>query len=577
MAKFDTLITGGTLVDGKGHRPYTADIGISGGRIAAIGRDLGSAQQTVAADGLLVTPGWVDIHTHYDAQVTWDPELLQSSLHGVSSVVLGNCGVGFAPAVPDRRDWLIRLMEGVEDIPGVALQAGMDWQWESFPEYVAALERLPRTLDVGTQMTHGALRAYVMGERGAANQAATADDLEQMARLVREGMAAGALGFTSSRTEVHVDVDGNPVPGTYAVADELVALGRAVSDSGHGLMEMVLAGVAGEDIEGLDREMALMRTVAERAGCPVMYLLAQHNADSRQWRRQLDVCEDAARSGQHLIPQVASRPIPILFSMAGEHPWRFMPSYAAIADLPPAERVRRMAEPAMREKLLNEEDPHDTGFSLLYKSPTLWQQTYPGGDPIDYLPDADNSIAKIAEREGRSPWAVAYDLLLENEGNAFLMYTVTGYAEANPLAVHEMLRHPLSVLGLSDAGAHCRFVCDGGVHTWALAHWSRDRDSDDPLHLPLEFMVRKLTGDNARLYGLNDRGVLEPGRRADINLIDLPRLGMTMPEMVYDLPAGQPRLLARASGYVGTWVNGERVLADGELTGARPGRVMRAS
>ncbi len=575
MAIFDTVIKGGTVVDGKGHVPYTTDIAIQDGHIVAMGRNLGNARTMVDADGLTVTPGWVDIHTHYDAQVTWDPILLQSTLHGVSSVVLGNCGVGFAPARPDRHDWLINLMEGVEDIPGVSLKAGMNWQWESFPQYIDALDAMPRTIDVGTQMTHGALRTYVMGQRGADDLPATADDLARMAELIREGMAAGALGFSTSRTAVHIDVEGRPVPGTMAPAEELIALARAVRDSGHGLVEMVLAGVAGEDSPALDREMQLIRQVATAAECPVMYLQAQHNSDAAQWRRQLDVCEQAARSGQQLIPQVAGRPIPILFSMAGEHPWRFMPSYAEIANLPPAERVRRMAEPPMRARLLAEQDPNDTGFSLLYKSPNLWDVTYPGGDPINYLPDPQNNITRLAARQGVSPWALAYDLLLENEGNSFLLYTVAGYADGNPLAVHEMLRHPLSVLGLSDAGAHCRFVCDGGVHTYMLTHWARDRAQDDPLHLPLEFVVKKLTGDNARLYGLHDRGVLEPGRRADLNLIDMTRLGSLTPEMVYDLPAEQPRLLCRATGYVGTYVLGQLVQAEGRITDARPGRVIR--
>lgn len=579
MATFDRIIQGGTIVDGKGHAPYTADIGINGGTISAIGRDLGSAKEVVNADGCTVTPGWVDIHTHYDAQVTWDPELLQSAWHGVSSVVLGNCGVGFAPAKQDRHSWLINLMEGVEDIPGVSLEAGLDWQWESFPEYIDALDRLPRTVDVGTQMTHGALRAYVMGQRGADNEAATPDDLERMAALVREGMAAGALGFTSSRTEVHIDVDGVPVPGTFAPADELVALGRAVRDSGHGLLEMVMAGVAGEDpdLGRLDREMALAASVARDAGCPVMYLQVQHNSDSNQWRSQLATCEQAARQGARLIPQVSGRPISILFSMAGEHPWKFMPSYQAIAKLPPAERIAKMAAPEMRARLLAEQDPNDTGFSLLYKNPTLWEMTYPGGNPINYTPDPNNSIAKIAQREGRSPWEVAYDLMLENDGYAMLMHTVTGYAEGKIDAVHEMLVHPLAAFGLSDAGAHCRFICDGGVHTYMLSHWARDLAPDHPHHLPLEFVVKKLTGDNAKLYGLHDRGVLEPGRRADINLIDLPRLGSLMPEMAYDLPAEQPRLLCRATGYVASYVAGELVQANGELTGARPGRVIRGS
>lgn len=577
MATFDQIFKGGSIVDGKGHAPYQADIAVKDGRIAAVGRDLGSAAETVNADGLTITPGWVDIHTHYDAQVTWDAELLQSTWHGVTSAVVGNCGVGFAPARPDRHKWLINLMEGVEDIPGVSLEAGMSWEWESFPEYIDALDRMPHAFDIGTQLTHGALRCYVMGDRGANDEPATDDDLAQMAQLVREGMAAGALGFTTSRTPVHVDVDGVPVPGTHAPASELIALAQAVKDSGHGLVEMVLRGAAGEDVEGLDRDMRMMREVAEATRCRLMYLQAQNNSDGDQWRRQLAVCEQAARDGLQIIPQVAGRPVPILFCMAGEHPWRFMPSYAEIAHLPASERVRRMADPAMRARLLAEEDPHDAGFSLLYKNPTLWETTYPAGDPMCYLPDASNSIASIAAREGRSPWEVAYDMLLENEGNAFLLYTVAGYADANPGAVHEMLRHPLSVLGLSDAGAHCRFVCDGGVHTYVLTQWYRDRDEKDPYRLPLEYLVRKLTGDNASLYGLHDRGVIEPGRRADLNLIDLSRLGTQVPEMVYDLPAGQPRLLAKARGYVGTYVRGELIQADGKLTGARPGRVIRGS
>ena len=306
-------------------------------------------------------------------------------------------------------------MEGVEDIPGVSLEAGMNWRWESFPEYVAALESLPRTLDVGTQMTHGALRAYVMAERGAANEEATADDLVRMAALVREGMAAGALGFSSSRTEVHIDVDGNPVPGTYAPVTELAALGRAVADSGHGLMELVLAGVAGEDVPALDREMSLMRALVEQVACPVMYLQAQQNGDGAQWRRQLAVCEDAARHGHRLIPQVPSRPVTILFSMAGEHPWRFMPSYAAIAHLPPAERVRRMADPDLRARLLAEQDPNDTGFSMLYKSPNLWDLTFPAGDPSTTC-RMPTTASRASPRAKASPWAVAYDRLLGQGG-----------------------------------------------------------------------------------------------------------------------------------------------------------------
>ena len=576
MATFDTLIKGGTLVDGSGSAPVTADLAIKDGVIAAIGRDLGSATETIDADGLLVTPGWVDIHTHYDGQVSWDPVLPLSLANGVTTLVMGNCGVGFAPAIPARRDWLIELMEGVEDIPGESLRAGIDWQWETFPQYMDALDKVPRTIDIGAQIGHGALRAFVMEQRGADNEKATAQDIERMAALVREAMQAGALGFSSSRTEVHISLDGRPVPGTYASDAELTALARAVKASGRGLFEVVTAGVAGEDVEGLDREMAMLKRIAANSDCPIMFLLAQQNSDAEQWRRQLRACEEAAAAGNSVIPQVASRPVAILFCFEGEHPWKFMPSYQPIKDLPFAERYARLRDPAFRAQLLAEEDPNNAGFSMLYKNPTLWDMTYPAGDPIDYLPAANSSIAAIAKRDGLSPWAVAYDMMLANNGQAFLMHTVTNYANANPLAVHEMLRHPLSVVGLSDAGAHVRFVCDSASPTYLLSHWVRDLGPNDPLHLPLEFAVKKLTSDNARLYGMPDRGLLASGRRADVNLIDLAGLAASAPRMVYDLPAGQARLAQTVTGYVASYVRGQAVQRNGVATGARPGRLVRS-
>ena len=576
MATFDTLIKGGTLVDGSGSAPVTADLAIKDGVIAAIGRDLGSATETIDADGLLVTPGWVDIHTHYDGQVSWDPVLPLSLANGVTTLVMGNCGVGFAPAIPARRDWLIELMEGVEDIPGESLRAGIDWQWETFPQYMDALDKVPRTIDIGAQIGHGALRAFVMEQRGADNEKATAQDIERMAALVREAMQAGALGFSSSRTEVHISLDGRPVPGTYASDAELTALARAVKASGRGLFEVVTAGVAGEDVEGLDREMAMLKRIAANSNCPIMFLLAQQNSDAEQWRRQLRACEEAAAAGNSVIPQVASRPVAILFCFEGEHPWKFMPSYQPIKDLPFAERYARLRDPAFRAQLLAEEDPNNAGFSMLYKNPTLWDMTYPAGDPIDYLPAANSSIAAIAKRDGLSPWAVAYDMMLANNGQAFLMHTVTNYANANPLAVHEMLRHPLSVVGLSDAGAHVRFVCDSASPTYLLSHWVRDLGPNDPLHLPLEFAVKKLTSDNARLYGMPDRGLLASGRRADVNLIDLAGLAASAPRMVYDLPAGQARLAQTVTGYVASYVRGQAVQRNGVATGARPGRLVRS-
>jgi N-acyl-D-aspartate/D-glutamate deacylase len=576
VAEFDTLIRGGTIVDGSGRPAFTADLAIRDGIIAAIGAHPGRAARTVDADGLLVTPGWIDIHTHYDGQATWDPVLEPSLRHGVTTAVMGNCGVGFAPAEPARRDWLIGLMEGVEDIPGAALAAGIAWNWESFGEYLDALAATPRSFDVAAQLAHGALRAYVMGERGAANEPATADDRARMAALTREAMEAGAVGFTSSRTAVHIAVDGQPVPGTFADDEELIAIARAVRESRRGLVEMVNTGIVGEDCAGLDRDMQLMRRIAGAAGCPVMFLLLQHNVDAGQWRRQLDACDEAARAGLSLIPQVAGRPISILFCFEGEHPWRFMPGYAPLGRLPFAERYAALSDSQVRARLLAETDPNETGFSLIYKNPTLWEHTYVAGSPIDYTPPADRSVAAIARRTGRTTWETAYDLLLEDGGRAFLMHTGVDYAEGTPDAVHAMLRHPRSVLGLSDAGAHVRFIADAGVHSYMLTRWVRDTDREHPHHLPLEFVVQKLTACNAALYGFRDRGRLAPGLRADFNLIDLQRLRAHAPTMAYDLPAGMPRLVQRVDGYAATWVRGEPVMVEGRDTGARPGGLLRS-
>ncbi len=575
MAQFDTLIRGGTVVDGTGGPVQIADVALKDGKVAAIGQQLGTAHRTIDADGLLVTPGWVDIHTHYDGQASWDPVLMPSLRHGVTTAVMGNCGVGFAPARPAQHQWLIGLMEGVEDIPAASLEAGMRWEWESFPQYLDALDATPRAFDIASMLAHGALRAYVMGERGAANENPTAEDLAQMARLTREAFAGGAVGLSSSRTSIHIAVDGRPVPGTFASEEELLVLARAVKASGHGLFEMVNTGIVGEDCAGLDRDMALMHKVAVQSGATVMFLLLQHNVDPSQWQRQLAVCEAAARDGARLIPQVSGRPISILFSFEGEHPWRFMPSYQPLRDLPFAERYAALATPAIRARILADVDPNDTGFSLMYKNPGMWEHTYAAGSPIDYTPPPERAVAEIARRSGRTPQATAYDLLLGNGGRAVLTHFGVNYAEGNANALNSMLRHPLSALGLSDAGAHVRFIADAGMHSYMLTRWVRDTDEADLHYLPLEFVVNRLSGANADLFGFADRGRLLPGLRADLNLIDLKTLATAAPTMVYDLPAGMPRLTEKVSGYVGTCVRGEFVTEGGEDSGARPGRVLR--
>jgi N-acyl-D-aspartate/D-glutamate deacylase len=573
----DVLIKGGTIVDGTGKAAYTGDVGFTGGRVMGVGKDLGAARRTIEANGLLVTPAWVDVHTHYDGQVTWDPQLAPSLWHGVSTVVMGNCGVGFAPAAPDRHEWLINLMEGVEDIPSASMANGIPWGWESFPEYLDVISRMPRTLDVGTQLTHGALRAYVMGERGASNKPANADDIAKMAALTREAILAGALGFSTSRTPIHVGNDGEPVPGTYASEAELLAIARAIKQTGRGLLEWVPSGVGGEDLPGLPTEVEMMSRISKASGCPITFLLIQHNADGNQWCDQLKICEAAAKDGAKVIPQVFARPVCTLFSVVGDNPFQYFPSFQPLKNLPLAERVAALRNPDLRRRLLSENDPNTTGMSLIYKMDIMWERTYPMGYPLSYTPDKNNSIAAIARREGRTPREVAYDLMLEQEGRAFLMYAAAGYADTNEGALHSMIRHPLTALGGSDAGAHVRVICDASVPTYMLTHWVRGHGQGDQYHLPLEFVVKKLTHDGARLFGMYDRGTLEPGMKADINLIDFNRLSLNHPEMVNDLPAGMPRLMQTATGYVATFVSGEAVQENGRETGARPGKVVRGA
>jgi N-acyl-D-amino-acid deacylase len=568
---YDKIIRGGTVVDGSGAQPRTSDVAIDGGVIAEVGRVSGPAREIIEASGALVTPGWVDIHTHYDGQVTWDPLLTPSFWHGVTSVVMGNCGVGFAPAAPDRRQWLIGLMEGVEDIPGTALAEGIRWEWESFPEYLDAVERAPHAIDVGTQIAHGAVRAYVMGERGAKNEPATPTDIDRMEALAREALAAGALGVSTSRTVVHVAIDGEPVPGTFAAEDELMAFARAIGAHGQGILEVAPAGVVGEDLSAPDKEMAWMRRLSAATGCPITFILSQHNTDPTAWRRMLELCEEAGAEGTRIHPQVFGRPTNILFSFQSVSPFYRYRSFEALAGMSQDERMKRLRDPQFKAQLLAEEDPNQDAFALVMQS--CWSHTYALGDPPDYEPDPSQSLAAIAAREGRDPKELAYDLMLQDDGKAFLLFAVLGYADGHLEAIRTMLEHPTSALGASDGGAHCRAICDAGMPTFMLTHWTRDRSRG--AHLPLEWVVKKQTSDTARLFGLNDRGLLAPGYKADVNVVDYDRLRIGLPQFVFDLPAGAPRLIQKADGYLATLVSGEIVARDGEDTGARPGRLIR--
>jgi N-acyl-D-aspartate/D-glutamate deacylase len=499
--------------------------------------------------------------------------LAPSIWHGVTTVVMGNCGVGFAPVRPNRREYLITMMESVEDIPRQSLSAGINWQWETFPEYLDALAQIPRALDIGTQVPHAPLRLYVMGERGASNEPATAEDIERMAAITRGAIEAGALGFSTSRTMVHATPEGVPIPGTFASEDELLGIARGIAQAGRGLMEIVTDAVLGQNVE---REFAWMQRAAA-LGCPLTFLLAQANPLPQVWRDLLQRCEASTRQGARITPQVFARPVTILFSFQGEHPFQYMPSYAPLKDLPHAEKMQALRNPEIRKRLLEEEDPTTAGISILYKQATTWQMTFPMGEPLNYFPDPQNSVAAIAARRGCSAKEAVYDLLLENDGRAFLMYTIAGYAEGSRDPLYEMLTHPMTVMGGSDSGAHMRFICDGSAQTFMLTNWVRDAAQGERYHLPIEFVVKKQSHDTARLFGMRDRGTLEPGMKADLNLIDLNALRIEIPTMINDLPAGMPRLMQKAHGYVATLVSGEVIQENGTATDARPGKVVRGT
>jgi len=562
----DLVIRGGTIVDGTGTPARSGDIAIDADRIVSVAGTVGRGRREINARGLLVTPGWVDIHTHYDGQAMWDPYLTPSSWHGVTTVVMGNCGVGFAPARPDRHDWLIGLMEGVEDIPGATLAAGVRWGWESFPEYLDALDGMPHVLDVAAQVPHGAVRAYVMGERGARNEPAMPEDIRGMAAIVRDGVAAGAVGFSTSRTMLHRAVDGEPVPGTFAAEDELLGIGGVLGELGRGVFELA------SDLMPEERELGWMERLAAATGRPVSFALFQHDMDPAQWRRLLAATDRAAAHGARLAPQVAARPTSLLMGLQSTaHPFISHPSYRALAHLPLDERVRRLRDPAVRARILGEKAGFTDPIAIFVAS--SFHKLFPLGDPPDYEPDPERSIAAIARREGRTPEEVAYDLLLGRDGRALLYFPLLNYSDFDFEAIREMLLHPQVVVGLGDGGAHCGLVCDASTPTFLLSHWVRDRRRG--ARLPLEFVVNRQTRHTASLYDLADRGLLAPGQLADVNVIDFDAIALGPPEMVFDLPAHGRRLVQRATGYRATVKRGAVVFEDGEATGVLPGRLVR--
>ena len=576
----DILIKGGLLVDGTGAPPRRGDVAITDERISAVGTDLGPARETLDATGCIVTPGFIDLHTHYDGQVSWDDELKPSVNHGVTTAVMGNCGVGFAPCRAEDRDRLIRLMEGVEDIPGTALHEGMDWQWESVPEYLDALDAMPRTIDVAAMVPHDPLRVYVMGERAVHDQPATPADIARMREIVAEALAAGAVGFATGRSDAHKTSDGEWTPTSEATVEELTGIADAVASSGHGVLQAVNDFDMVRPEDNFDAEWDLMRAFFEAGrGRPHSMSLMQRDFAPQDWRKILD---RASRELPDLQFQVAPRAIGVMQGLdCTFHPLMAFPSYIEISTLSLPERVAKMRDPAFRAQLLSETpvkisgegtnlppmvDMLIAGFEMV-----SWKMFELGRDGrVDYAQTRDSSIGARAQAEGVSVWETTYDLLLQDNGHALIYFPIYNYTDFTYGAVLEMLKHPRALPGLSDGGAHVGTICDASFPTYLLQHWVRDTHE-----IPLERAVQMLTADGADYIGFPDRGRLKAGLRADVNVIDLDQLGLGVPRMVQDLPGGGQRLLQPVTGYRATYVAGSRVIDHDQVTSQRPGRLVR--
>ncbi|MFL5283713.1 MAG: amidohydrolase family protein [Rhodopila sp.] len=564
MPRFDMVIRGGTVVDGTGSAPVEADIGIIGNRIAAVGEVAGGGAEEIDAKGKLVTPGFVDIHTHYDAQAVWDSHMAPSSSHGVTTAVMGNCGVGFAPCKPADRERLIELMEGVEDIPGAVMHEGLEWEWESFPEYLDALDRRPRDIDIGALLPHAAVRVNVMGDRAIALENANQADIAQMREIAREAMQAGAFGFSTSRSLSHKTLRGDPTPTLRAQEDELRGIALGLKDAGAGMLEMV-----SEWAPDHNAEFAMLRRVVEAAERPAVFTLTQRHSRPEVWRDLLRHADKAAVDGVPIRPVVAPRAIGVLLGLAGsQNPFSGTPTYKETAHLPVAERARRMQDPAVRARILNEDPAAGSTFPLFHRM--SYEFMFRFGNPPNYQPRLEDSIAAIAAREGRSAPEVAYDLLVEEDGGNFIYHPLGNYAYGDLSMPETVLDNRNCIMGLGDGGAHVAFILDAGFQTWLLTHWGRQQKRWDVAEL-----IRRLTSDTAGAAGLHDRGVLAVGKKADVNVIDWDRLGAGAPYVVNDLPAGGKRLLQKVSGYDATIVSGRVTFRDGEATGALPGRLVR--
>jgi N-acyl-D-aspartate/D-glutamate deacylase len=577
---YDLLVRGGHVVDGTGRPGYGADIGVRDGRIVAVATDLPveEAAEVVDAAGAVVTPGFVDVHTHFDGQATWDEVLEPATNHGVTTVVMGNCGVGFAPVRPGSEQQLVELMEGVEDIPGAALHEGMSWGWESFAEYLDVLDGRRWSVDVAAQLPHGPLRTYVMGDRAVAREPATGDDIAEMARLATGAVEAGALGFTTSRTLGHTALDGTPVPGTFAEDDELFALAKAVRAGGGRVFEVAGAGIVpADDPQIVARELDWIGRMASETGLVASFILLQQHAEPTRWERELAAAASWRDRGATVVPLVAGRPFGVLLGWDIRHPFRLRPTYEALSGLPIGERLEKLRRPTVRARILGEGPASGTELEQLVQQGLLGilPQCYVLGDRPDYEPRPDRSLGALAEAGDGSVEAMAYDVLCHDGGGGggMLLYPMFNYADGDHAALLDQFQDPAAVLGLGDAGAHCGAICDASIPTYVLTHWVRDRTRGP--RLGLEDAVRRLTSQTADLYGFADRGRIAEGLRADLNVIDAEQLQLHAPRVVHDLPAGGARILQGATGYKATIVGGEITRRDGADTGARPGRLLR--
>lgn len=558
------VIRGGTIYDGSGGDPYDADLRVEDGRIAEIGPNLPKGDEEIDARGHMVTPGFIDLHTHYDAQVTWSNHITPSSWNGVTTAMIGNCGVGFAPCLPDQRDMLVKLMEGVEDIPEVVLTDGLPWNWETFDEYLDTLDARPYDLDVVTQVPHAALRVYVMGQRGVNREPATADDRARMAQLAADGIKAGALGFSTSRTLNHQTLAGEAIPTLEAEEAELSDIAGAINGVGSGWMQVI------SDFNESDEEFAMLRRIAKRAGRPLSITILQRDRNPEWWRDIMGQISAANADGAKIVGQVLPRPTGILLGFEiSQNPFIGRPTWDKVADLSFEEKLAALRQPDFRAQLMSETCPDE---KLAYRV-SHWERIFPLGDPPNYEPAPEQSIAALAAEAGRDPAEFAYDMLLENGGKTILYRPLSNYTYFNLDTVGDMMQHPNTLVGLGDGGAHVGIICDASAISYLLTHWTRDRTRGDTV--PLPWAIKRLTHDNASTIGLNDRGLLEPGRKADINVIDYDKLQLRAPEVVYDLPAGGRRLIQKTDGYAATIVAGEPVYRNGEATGALPGRLVR--